>query len=324
MLALLLQDADKAAPAADAKPAVEPPKSLGEAVTLLSKLADQATEWLITKGPMVLLAIVLFLIALFIAGWIRRLIIRLCTQAKVDLTLAKFLGNLAKWAIVIFALITVAGTLGLSTTGFAALIAGAGLAVGLALQGNLGNLASGILLLIFRPFKIGDAVIVAGQAGVVDGIDLFTTNLDTIDNRRIIVPNGAIFSGVIENQTHHDRRCVAINVPVSPAASLDDVPPLLMKAVEKVLAANVGAVPNPAAGVVLFDLAPTVIYTVTVWAHTGQFLGVRQLLLRELKLAVDAAKIAPPPPMQVLQIASMPEMMSAVKQEPQAQARVHG
>jgi small conductance mechanosensitive channel len=307
-LALLLQDAAKPDAEKVATPAVDPPKNFQEAVSRLSTIADQATDWLIAKGPMVLLAIILFLIALFIAGWIRRLIIRLCTQAKVDLTLAKFLGNLAKWAIVIFALITVAGTLGLSTTGFAALIAGAGLAVGLALQGNLGNLASGVLLLIFRPFKIGDAVVVAGQAGIVDGIDLFTTNLDTLDNRRIIVPNGAIFSGVIENQTHNDRRCVSINVPVAPTASLDEVPPVLLRAVENVLANNPGALRSPAPAVVLADLAPTVTYTVTVWAHTSQFLPVRQMLLRELKLAIDAAQIAPGPPIQVLQIASMPAM----------------
>jgi small conductance mechanosensitive channel len=314
MLALLavfaLQDA---APAAAAKPPapepahVEPPKNLDEAVSMLTRLADHARDWLITKGPMVLLAVILFLFAWFIAGWVRRAIVRICTRAKVDLTLAKFLGNMAKWAIIVFALITVAGTLGLSTTGFAAAIAGAGLAVGLALQGNLGNLASGVLLLIFRPFKIGDAVIVAGQSGVVDGIDLFTTNLDTADNRRIIVPNGAIFSGVIENQTHHPRRCVTVSVPVAGSASLDDVPRLLAAAVDKVVAANIGALTDPAPGVVLADLAPTVTYAVTVWAITPQFPIVRQRLLRELKLAVDAAQIAPGPPVQVIQVASLPE-----------------
>jgi small conductance mechanosensitive channel len=123
--------------------------------------------------------------------------------------------------VLAFAIVTCLGTLGFETTSLAAVIGAMGLAIGLALQGNLGNLASGVLLLIFRPFQIGDSVIVAGQTGVIDGIDLFTTNLDTLDNRRIIIPNSAIFGGVIENQSHHPKRSVTVLVATSGMLDLD-------------------------------------------------------------------------------------------------------
>jgi small conductance mechanosensitive channel len=260
-------------------------------------LGPEAQTWLVEKTFALGLAIILILVAFTLARVVRGLVIKGTQRAGIDPTVGKFLGNLAKWAIIIFSLITIAGTMGISTASLAAVVAATGLAVGLALQGNLGNLASGVLLLVFRPFKIGDAVIAAGQSGVVDGIDLFTTNLDTADNRRIIIPNGAIFGGVIENQSHHPRRCIAINVPVSPLAPEDQIKQTLEGAVQRALAAD-GALKDPAPSVGLAELFPATVYGVTLWAHTPKFLGVRQALLREIKRAVEDAGIAPPPPVQ--------------------------
>jgi small conductance mechanosensitive channel len=281
-------------------------KVASDPVGTLERLTHQATDWLFTTGPSILLALILLTIAWIVAASVRGLIIRVTQQAKMDITLGKFLGNLAKWAIIIFALITVAGTLGISTTGFAAAVGAAGLAIGLALQGNLGNLAAGVLILIFRPFKIGDAVVVAGQSGVVDGIDLFTTNLDTGDNRRVIIPNNAIFSGVIENQSHHPRRVTSIRVPIAPTVEIDRAERILRAAVERVLS-QPGAVRDPGPAVTLADLNPVPLWDVAIWAETSKILAVREQLLREVKGAIDAEKIGPAPAVQEIRIVGMPE-----------------
>lgn len=306
-LLTLAQEAPKAAATTEPK---EPPATLENIQEIFVKPQDTAERvleqignWMMQKGPGVLLAMFLLLIAWIIASWVRRLVLKSLLAAKVDLTLSKFFANISRWAILIFAFVTCLGTLGINTTSIAALVGAAGLAVGLALQGNLGNLASGILLLIFRPFKIGDAVIVAGQTGIVDGIDLFTTNLDTADNRRIIVPNGAIFSGVIENQTRHETRCATVTVPISIAAKISDTEQILLAAAERVAGSVQGALQTPAPKAVLAELSPTLTWTVSVWAKTGQFGAVRQALMREVKSSIDAAGIAPTPPVMQLRMA---------------------
>lgn len=267
--------------------------------TPINSVAHQATTmwhdvqvWATTKGPGILFALVLLVAALVLAGWVRKMVIAALLKARLELTLAKFFGNLAKWGIIFFALIACMGTFGVNTTSFAALVGGAGLAVGLALQGNLGNLASGILILIFRPFKIGDSVVIAGQPGIVDGIDLFTTNLDTLDNRRVIVPNGAIINGVIENQTRHPQRGVVVSIPVHAGADVDQTRDELAGAAERVVESIPGALKTPAPSVALTDLAPSLTWTVTVWAQTSHFGAVRQALLREIKFGLDSAGIA--------------------------------
>lgn len=292
------------------EPAIDPTKIMNDLTTqpldTVTKWGEKAIDFAILYGPGILGALLIFIIGWILSGWARRIVINAMTKAHIEITLAKFFGNLAKWTILFFVVITSLGTLGVSTTGFAAVIAASGLAIGLALQGNLGNLASGVLLLIFRPFKVGDAVIVAGQAGVVDGIDLFTTNLDTGDNRRIIVPNGAIFGGVIENQTRHPRRLVTFAVPVSGAANLDETKKLLEGVTQRVLEQVPGTLRDPAPAVTLSDLAPTVTWTIAIWAETPKFVQVRPVLLREVKLAIDGAKIAPPGPAMDVRIKEMP------------------
>jgi len=288
--------ADKAAPAESAAPKLDAAAAQEAAKQMLEKPADTLTKWsemavqfALDKGPSVAGALILLIVGWMLAGWVRRGVRTGCERAKFDLTLSKFLANVSKWVLLAFVGITSLGTLGVSVTGFAAILGAAGLAIGLALQGNLGNLASGVLLLVFRPFKIGDAVVVAGQVGVIDGIDLFTTNLDTGDNRRIIIPNGAIFGGVIENQTHHPRRCATINVPIGAAVPFDRAELLLKEAAARVAASTTGALSDPAPAVALADVYPNVVWTVSVWSKTAAFATVRQALLKEVKRAVDSA-----------------------------------
>ncbi len=287
----LVPSADPAGAPKDGPPAPVTPAPLN--LDSIMNLKDKAITFAIERGPSVLLALGLLVVGWIAAGWARKLVINALTKAHVEITLAKFIANVVRWAIIAFVIVTCLGTLGINTTSIAALVGAAGLAIGLALQGNLGNLASGILILIFRPFKVGDSVVVAGQAGVVDGIDLFTTNLDTGDNRRIIVPNGQIFGTVIENQTKHEWRRVVVSLPVSPAANPEDVRRVLRGAADRVVLRESGTLREPGPAVTLDAITPAVTWSVAVTAKTGSFLGVREALMLEVKQAVAEGGIGP-------------------------------
>jgi small conductance mechanosensitive channel len=285
---------------ATGKIATDPTEAVGSIASALWKLAMQ-------YGPRTLGVVILLVASFILARWIRRFVLNTFTRLHVDLTLSKFFANIAKWVFLVFAFLACLGTFGVNITSFAAILGAAGLAVGLALQGNLGNLASGILLLIFRPFKIGDSVIVAGQAGVVDGIDLFTTNLDTPDRRRIIVPNGAIFGGVIENQSHHAIRRMTLSVPVATTAEVERTRETLLSAARRVASTEPGGVTDPPPAAVLTDLYPTVLWTVSLSVQTSKFGAMREALLREVKEAVASAGLAPPPPTTNIVVQSLPK-----------------
>jgi small conductance mechanosensitive channel len=284
----------KSDPAAIAAQAIEKP------LTTLSKLTDEILTFFVAKGPAVVGALLILILAWAASKWVRKAVIAGLIKANLDPLLSKFFANLARWAVLAFAIVTCLGTLGFETTSLAALIGAMGLAIGLALQGNLGNLASGVLLLIFRPFKIGDSVVVAGQTGVIDGIDLFTTNLDTADNRRIIIPNSAIFGGVIENQSHHSRRSVGVNIATSGGLDMDRTRAILTTMVTRFAAETPGALRDPAPTVALAEITPNVLWTVTVWAETTKFGGIRPALLERIKQVVDEERLAPPPPVQLV------------------------
>ena len=303
--AVLAQGAAPADPAPQpvTQPATQPAPAGGvvtKQVVQATNYVDKGIDWILDKGPSVIAALILLVIGWVIAGWIRGLVIKALTKAHADITLAKFVANLARWAVLSFVVVTCLGTVGINVTSIAAIIGAAGLAVGLALQGNLGNLASGILLMIFRPFKIGDSVIVAGQSGVVDGIDLFTTNLDTVDNRRIIVPNGAIFGGVIENQTRHPRRAVTIDVTVSGAADVEGTRQALLAAARAVIALNNGGQSDPPPVAALVAISPNPQWTVTVWSRTDAFAAVKQALLIQLKATIEQQKLGVPAAVQLV------------------------
>ena len=154
-----------------------------------------------TYGIPVLKAIAIYIIGSWIIKKLMKVIKAVMSKKSYDESLQKFLVNLVGWALKIFLIITVVGTLGVETTSFAALIAAAGLAIGMALQGSLSNFAGGVLLMIFKPYKIGDLVEAQDALGVVKEIEIFTTKLVSPDNKLIIVPNGAMANGNITNYT---------------------------------------------------------------------------------------------------------------------------
>jgi small conductance mechanosensitive channel len=256
-------------------------------------LADQAMDVIWTRGPVVIEAILVFAVAWILAGWARRAIRRASERARVDVTLGKFFANLSRWLIIALAALSCLSIFGIQTASFAALIGAAGLAIGLAFQGSLGNFAAGVMLLVFRPFRVGDSVTVAGQSGVVNEIDLLITELDTADGRRIIIPNGQIFGSVIENTSHHPRRRVDANVVVLITADVDQTRELFQRAIDSVRP----RLNDPAPEVVLGDLGQTTMtWALRVWTTREDFGATRDAVLRAAKLAIDEAGINVPPP----------------------------
>ncbi len=256
---------------------------------LVLALSEQAVLF----GGRVLVAILVLLIGWLSAGWIARITRGGLARAKVDETLTRFLTKLARWSVMVLVILASLSTFGVETTSFAAVIGSAGIAIGLALQGTLSNFAAGIMLLMFRPFKVGDVITVAGRTGTVDEIELFTTTLDSFDNRRLILPNNQIFGASIENMTYHACRRADVDVGVSYAADIDTTREVLTRAANSVP----GGLVEPPPTVWLLDLgASSVNWSVRVWTNTKEYGDVRQAVIRSVKMALDEAKIEIPFP----------------------------
>ena len=211
---------------------------------------------------------------------------------KVDVTLGKFLTKAIRNLLMAVVLIGVLNKFGIDVTSFAAVLAALGFAVGMALQGTLGNFASGIMLLLFRPFKVDDYVSVADTEGTVEEIDLFTTRLNTPDNRHIIIPNSEIFGSKLENYSRNELRRVDVNVGTAYSADLDQTRTALLRAV-----ARAGGVPNPEGYVYLKELgASSVDWQLRVWCEPADYWAVREQLTVNAKKELDRAGIGIPYP----------------------------
>lgn len=281
---------------ADAAPHNQIADGFGEVVKRITDGDFSADTWILmwqTIGQPVLLALVLIVAVLIGAGWVRKITAKACRRAKVEETLARFLANLAKYAVLFAGGVAILGTLGIETASFAAALAAVGFAIGMALSGTLGNVAAGVMLLFFRPFKVGDAVNAAGVTGKIYEINLFNTAFDTFDNRRIIVPNSDLFNKNIENITFHPTRRVDVNVGTEYKADLDKTREVLVRVAESVE----GRIPEPAPAVVLLELGSSSInWVVRVWVNTPDFWDVKDRLTRNIKVALDEAKIGIPFP----------------------------
>jgi small conductance mechanosensitive channel len=264
--------------------------------------AEEVTSWLTPDkiaelvqayGMPLLWAIIILIVAYLAAGIANRGVRKSMTKARVDETLARFFGKLAKYTVLILGAIIAMGKLGIEVTAFAAILAAAGFAVGMALSGTLGHFASGVMLLIFRPFKVGDVVNAGGVVGKVYEIELFTTALDTPDNRRIIVPNGGIYGSTIENISHHDTRRVDVAVGVDYSADIDKTREVLDNAAKSVE----GILSDPAHAVALGDLGDSAVnWTVRVWCNAADYWGVKEKATRAVKMHLDDAGIGIPFP----------------------------
>lgn len=238
-------------------------------------------------------AIVLLIVTLVAAKVAASVTRKAATKARVEVTLARFFGTVARWGVILLGGIAILGNLGIETASFAAVIAAMGFAIGLALSGLLGNVSAGIMLLIFRPFKVGDYVNAAGVAGTIDEVGLFTTAFDTPDKRRIIVPNGKIFGDTIENVTHHPIRRIQVDVGTAYDADIDRTRQVLEDAVKGVE----GILEEPAPAIYLDVMGDSSIaWAVRVWSKTEDFWAVRERTTRAVKYALDNANISIPFP----------------------------
>ena len=164
--------------------------------------------------------LIILVIGYILAGFVRGLIRRLFAKRNIDSTIGGFVGNIVHAAIMAFVVITALGQLGVDTKSFAAIIAAAGLAIGLALQGGLSNFAAGFLIIVFRPFKAGDVINGAGIEGTVEEVEVFSTTLNTVDNKKIIVPNSSLMSGNVINYTANESRRVDLQLGVGAGQDL--------------------------------------------------------------------------------------------------------
>lgn len=283
-------------PAPEEPPAEEEPGITEAATDFISGVIEDPSiivPHLVDAGIVILKVIAIFIIARIIAKTLKRIVVKGLVKAKLDQTIAKFFGNIVAWGVMIIAIMAILESFNVRTTGLAAVIAGASLAIGLAFQGSLGNLASGIMLLVFRPFKVGDVISVSGVTGKVEEVELFSTILDTPDNRRLIVPNGAIFGSTLENITHHPTRRVEVAVGTVYHADLDQTRAVLMEA-----ATNVeGRLADKEPIVYLNQLGDSSIdWFVRVWVNSGDFWPVKERLTRDVKVALDNAGIGIPFP----------------------------
>ena len=268
----------------------------GGFISRMSEGDFSADTWMLfweSVGQPVLLAIVLIIAVFIVAGWSRRITKKACTKANVEVTLSRFLGNVIRYLVLLAGGIMILGTLGFNITSLAAVLAAVGFAIGMAMSGMLGNIAAGVMLLFFRPFKVGDVVCAAGNTGKVFEIGLFTTSFDTPDNRRIIVPNNSIFGDTIENISHHATRRVAIDVGTDYGADIDKAREIMLAAAKST--SNVLTDPEPA--VVLAGLGGSSIdWSVRVWVNSGDYFSVMDELTRNVKYALDQAGIGIPFP----------------------------
>lgn len=245
------------------------------------------------------LVVVLLTLAWTMAGWFSSVVRTSLRRLKFDETLTLFLAKLTWWGVMGLAALACLSKFGVETTSFAAVIGAGGLAIGLAFQGTLSNFAAGAMLLIFRPYKVGDFVNIAGHLGKVSEIELFTTSIDTPDNRRIIIPNSSIFGSVIENITHNRNRRVEVLVGVAYSADIDET----RRVLEEAARATPASLLDPPLAVVLNELGgSSVNWSVRVWSRTQDYGQVRQDLIREIKLRLDRAGLEIPFPQMDLNI----------------------
>ena len=255
-----------------------------------------AIEKVMDYGPKIIMAIIIYLIG----SWLIRKLVgvarKVMAKGNYDESLQKFLLNLIGWGLKIFLIITVISTLGVETTSLAAVIAAAGLAIGLALQGSLGNFAGGVLIMIFKPYKIGDLVEAQGILGSVKEIEIFTTKLITPQNKLAIVPNGAMANGNIINYTAEGKMRVDTTVGIGYGEDMKKAKEVLLE----MLVANPKVLKDPAPSVNVEELADSSVnLAVRPFCKPEDYWDVYFATIEGSKLALDKAKIEIPYPHEV-------------------------
>ena len=262
-------------------------------------LLQKIYEYLAEYGLKVVGALIIFLIGRWLAKIISRWIEKALIKSRIDKTLATFIKNLANIVLLVVVIMAAVTPLGIETAQFAVILGAAGLAVGLALQGSLSNFASGFLMIIFRPFKVGDFIEAAGIKGTVKEIQIFNTIINTPDNVRAIIPNGQITSGNVLNYTINGTRRVDMVIGIS----YEDDLRTAKNIIENVLASDERILKDPSPTVAVSALADSSVnFVVRPWVNAADYWNVYFDMTAKIKLALDENDITIPFPQRDVHI----------------------
>jgi small conductance mechanosensitive channel len=263
--------------------------------TLPQLLQEKGMNLSIELGIKIATALAIFFIGKFIIRLIMRALHKIMKKQDVEVTLETFVTDLVRTVLMIILVIATIGAMGVETTSFIAVFGAAGLAVGLALQGALSNFASGVLIVLFRPYRVGDFVEAAGIAGVVEQVQILTTVMQTGDNKQIIVPNSQIMDSIITNYSANDTRRVDMVVGVSYDDDLDKV----RDTIKELIAADDRILTEPAPKIAVSELADSSVnFIVRPWVNSADYWGVMFDLTEAIKKRFDKEGISFPFPQQ--------------------------
>ena len=259
----------------------------------VEQITEQLQQLVAVYGLKVLAALAILVVGRIVAGWLRRLIGKLLGKGRSDPMIISFVSSISYVAAMVFVVLAALGQLGIQTTSFIAVLGAAGLAIGLALQGSLSNFAAGFLLIMFRPFKVGDFIEGAGVSGSVESIQIFTTTLRTPDNKTVIVPNSKLLDDNITNYSTQETRRVDLTIGVSYDADLGDAKRIL----SDIATADGRVRADPPPMVAVSELAENSVNLVLrMWTATSDYWPVRFDTVETVKQRFDEAGIGIPYP----------------------------
>ncbi len=274
----------------------------------MEKYLTALPELVLQDGLNLLTALIIFVVGRWTAGRLTLFLSKFLDHHRVEPTLTKFVTNLAYYALWTFVLLAALGRLGIQTTSLVAVLGAAGLAVGLALQGSLSNFAAGVLIIIFRPFRVGDTVNIGSILGTVKEIQIFDTVLSTPNNVLMIVPNSKITGEPIQNFSAHDKRRLELVVGVSYAEDLKKV----RRVLEEVVRADPRILKEPACVIGVKDLGESSVnVTLFPWVKTADFGAVSNEIFERIKNAFDQNGITIPFPQRDVRL--IPQAAATVK-----------
>jgi len=258
-------------------------------MTMIQELMPQVQ----TYGMRILVAVVIFIVGRWIASLITKMVKRAMAKADVEETLMTFLGNLIYYVLLVAVVIATINQLGIQTTSLLAVLGAAGLAIGLALQGSLSNFAAGVMIVGFRPYKVGDFIEAGGVMGVVEQVQIFTTIMRTGDNKKIIVPNSQVMAGEITNFSANPTR----RVDLVAGCGYDDDLDKVRKVLEDIIASDDRILEDPAPTIAVSELADSSVnFVVRPWVNSGDYWGVYFDVTEQIKKRFDAEGISIPFP----------------------------
>ena len=268
---------------------VETAKESDKLEVVIQKLLD----WGMEAGFRILMAVLIFVVGRFLISFINKMVARLLVRRKVEPSVQSFLKSMVSILLMALLIVAIISELGIETTSFAALLASAGVAIGMALSGNLQNFAGGLIVLLFRPFKVGDWIESQGESGTVREIQIFHTILTTADNKVVYIPNGALSSGTIVNYSREDTRRVDFVIGVEYGENFDKVE----STTRRIIAADSRILQTPAPFVALHALdASSVNVTIRVWVKTSDYWDVYFNMNKQIYATFNAEGIGFPFP----------------------------